>query len=211
MIDHRARTSWPIVFGSDVEKRLKIYVDLLGKWRGAANLISEASFATIWTRHIADSAQLLAYAPSAHRWIDLGSGAGFPGMVIAIQLAECSEAVVHCIEHNNRKAVFLRQVARATGAPAIVHTNRIELVDPNSLVSVDAVTARGLAPLPRLVDFANVWLKNGAIGVFPCGRSALEQVRRLTQALQVEIESFPSKLDPRARIVRVRGATQAQP
>jgi 16S rRNA (guanine527-N7)-methyltransferase len=198
-----------IVAGSDFEKRLQIYVELLDHWRDAASLVSDATLADVWTRHIADSAQLLVYARTAERWVDLGSGAGFPGMVIAIKLAESSDAVVHCIESNKRKAAFLRQVARATGAPAVVHANRIEVVDPNSLLPVDAVTARGLAPLPRLVDFANVWLRNGAIGIFPCGRSAEEQVRSMNRALDVEIESFPSVLDPNARIVRVKRATQA--
>jgi 16S rRNA (guanine527-N7)-methyltransferase len=194
---------------AECESKLKIFVELLRRWRTATNLVSDPSFADVWTRHVADSAQLLAYAPSARRWVDLGSGAGFPGMVIAIQLAEYPGAVVHCIESNKRKAAFLREVARATAAPALVHVDRIELIDANSLLPVDAVTARGLAPLPRLVEFASVWLANGAIGIFPCGRSTKEQVRGLTQAVKLELESFPSKLDPSAQIVRVRRAMQA--
>jgi len=201
----------PHVLSSECEKQLRIYVQLLGQWRTGINLISEASFADVWTRHVADSAQLLDYASSARRWVDLGSGAGFPGMVIAIQLARYPDAVVHCIESDKRKAAFLRQVARVTGAPAVIHVNRIELLDANSMSTVDAVTARGLAPLLRLVDYAKVWLRNGATGIFPCGRSAQKQVQELAQAPGLEIESFPNKFEPGARIVRVRCATQGQP
>jgi len=197
------------VHDSELEKKFEIYVELLGKWKNATNLISEAGFANVWRRHIADCAQLLAYAPEARRWVDLGSGAGFPGMVIAIQLAECPGTIIHCVESDKRKAAFLRQVARATGAPALVHANRIELGDPNSLMPVDAVTARGLAPLPRLIDFANVWLRNGAIGIFSCGRSAQDQARKLTQAAQFEIEAYPNKLDSSALIIRARTAPRA--
>ena len=149
MTDHNVRTEVlpapaPI---SECHGQLKIFVDLLGRWRKATNLISNESFANVWTRHIADSAQLLDYAPSARHWVDLGSGAGFPGIVIAIQLSEFPGAAVHCIESDKRKAAFLRQVARETGAPALVHANRIELIDPNSISPVDAVTARGSRPL----------------------------------------------------------------
>jgi 16S rRNA (guanine527-N7)-methyltransferase len=206
MTDDPADASSVVVHDFQLEKRFAIYVELLGKWQDATNLISKAGFANVWKRHIADCAQLLAYAPDARRWVDLGSGAGFPGMVIAIQLADCPGAIIHCVESNKRKAAFLRQVARATGAPALVHVNRIESVDPNSLMPVDAVTARGLAPLPRLIEFANVWLRNGAIGIFPCGRSAQDQVRGLIQALHVEIQAYPNKLDPNAQIVRVWSA-----
>ena len=97
------------------------YVDLLARWRKTTNLISESTFASVWTRHIADSAQLLALAPGAIRWVDMGSGAGFPGLVIAIQLAGVPGAVVHCIESDQRKCAFLREAARATGAAATIH------------------------------------------------------------------------------------------
>jgi 16S rRNA (guanine527-N7)-methyltransferase len=209
MTDDPAEASPVIARDSELEKRLAIYVELLGKWKNATNLISESGFANVWKRHIADCMQLLAFAPDARRWVDLGSGAGFPGMVIAIQLAECPGAIIHCVESDKRKAAFLRQVARATGAPALVHVNRIELVDPKSLMPVDAVTARGLAALPQLIEFANVWLMSGAIGIFPCGRSAQGQAQKLGQAIKVNIEIYPNKLDPSARIVRVWSPPQA--
>jgi 16S rRNA (guanine527-N7)-methyltransferase len=196
---------------AQLERRLDIYVDLLSRWRKITNLISEATFHQVWTRHIADSAQLLNYAPGSRRWVDMGSGAGFPGIVIAIQLADLPGAQVHCIESDKRKCAFLREVARATGAPARVHAARVENIDPESLGPVDAVTSRALAPLPKLIEFANVWLSRGAIGIFPRGRTAEAQIEALSFTPPFHIESFPSELDPEARIVRVRGAEQASP
>jgi 16S rRNA (guanine527-N7)-methyltransferase len=194
----------------ELEERLDIYVGLLARWRKITNLISEATFANVWSRHIADSGQLLGFAPNARRWVDMGSGAGFPGMVIAIQLANTPGARVHCIESDQRKCAFLREVARATSAPVQIHAARIESIDPDALAPVDAVTSRALAPLPRLVEFANVWLSRGAIGVFPRGRSAEEQIEAFSNAPQLQIESFPSQLDPKARIIRVHSAEQVR-
>ena len=194
----------------ETEARLAVYVDLLARWRKVTNLISEASFAEVWTRHIADSAQLLALAPHAQRWVDMGSGAGFPGMVIAIQLADVAGARVHCLESDQRKCAFLREVARATGAPAEIHAVRIESIDPESLAPVDAVTARALAPLPRLLEFAKVWIAQGAVGVFPRGRSAEAQLETTPAAQDFAIEFVASKLDPEAVILRVRSASKAR-
>jgi len=154
----------------ETRERLQTFVDLLDRWRRVVNLVSDSSSHRIWTRHVVDSAQLLRLAPEARIWIDLGSGAGFPGLVIAIQLAEAKGARVHLIESDRRKSAFLREAARATGAPAVVHNSRIE--DAGALFAgpVDAVTARALAPLPRLIPLATLWLDRGAIGVFPLGR-----------------------------------------
>ncbi len=210
MTADRARALALVPLSPQTEARLAVYVDLIGRWRKLTNLISEASFAEVWTRHIADSAQLLALAPHARRWIDLGSGAGFPGMVIAIQLADLADARVHCIESDRRKCAFLRQVARATGAPAEIHAARIESIDPEALAPVDAVTARALAPLPRLVEFAKVWLAQGAVGVLPRGRSAEAQLEALPAAPDLAIDLVASKLDPEAAIVRVRSASKAR-
>jgi len=151
-------------------ERLQVFIDLLGRWRSVVNLVSDASFKSVWTRHVADSAQLLPLAPKALVWVDMGSGAGFPGLVIAIQLAEVEGAHVHLIESDQRKSAFLREAARATGAPVTVHSSRIQEAGSEITSSVDAVTARALAPLPRLMAFATLWLDKGAIGVFPQGK-----------------------------------------
>jgi 16S rRNA (guanine527-N7)-methyltransferase len=206
----RARALALVPVAADIEARLAVYVELLGRWRKITNLISEASFVEVWTRHIADSAQLLALAPQARRWVDLGSGAGFPGMVIAIQLAGIAGARVHCLESDQRKCGFLREVARATGASAEIHAARIESIDPGSLAPVDAVTARAFAPLPHVIELARVWIAQGAVGVFPRGRSAEAQLEAVPAAQDLTIDLVASKLDPAAAILKVRSASKAQ-
>jgi 16S rRNA (guanine527-N7)-methyltransferase len=124
-------------------------------------------------------------------------------MVIAIQLAEIRGAEIHCIESDQRKCAFLREVARATAAPAHIHATRIETVDPTMLESMDAVTSRALAPLPRLVDLAHPWLTRRAIGIFPRGRSEASSAESSSDASEFQFESLPNKLDRGARIVRV--------
>jgi 16S rRNA (guanine527-N7)-methyltransferase len=188
----------------ETEQRLQIYVDLLDRWRKITNLISAASFEHVWTRHIADSAQLLALAPQAKRWVDLGSGAGLPGLVLAIQLAETPGALVHLIESDQRKCAFLREGVRHTGAPAKVHAVRVESAQAQSLTPVDAVTARAFAPLPQLMDFAKVFLARGAVGVFPRGRSTGTQIAELPSESAYNIESRASRIDSEAAILLVR-------
>ena len=190
-------------------ERLDIYVDLLGRWRKITNLVSESTFSDVWMRHFADCQQIIAFAPDAKRWLDLGSGAGFPGMVIAIQLAETPGALVHCVESDQRKCAFLRAVATATGAPARLHSRRIEALDVAEIPDVQAVTARAVAPLPQLIEYAEPWLRRGAVGIFPRGRSAQTQVGTLDIIPQFQIETFPSKIDPDARIVQVRLPSQS--
>jgi 16S rRNA (guanine527-N7)-methyltransferase len=186
------------------EQRLAVLVDLLTRWRMATNLISEISFASVWTRHIADSAQLLGIAPGAKRWVDMGSGAGFPGLVIAIQLAEVPGAIVHCIESDQRKCAFLREAARATGAAAQIHPQRVDTVNADKLGSVDVVTARAFAPLPLTLEFAKVWLERGAQGVFPRGRSAEDQLKGLNLNRAFALEVLPSVVNADAAILRIR-------
>ena len=206
----RARALALVPVPPEAERRLAVYVDLLARWRKVTNLISEASFAEVWTRHIADSAQLRALAPAAKTWVDLGSGAGFPGLVIAILIADIAGARVHCIDSDRRKCAFLREVARETGAPAEIHAERVEQIDPESLLPVDAVVARAFAPLPRLIELANVWIMHGAVGVFPRGRSAEAQLEALPAAPDLTIETFASQLDPEAAILRARRRLDAR-
>ena len=110
----------------ETAERLAAYVALLRKWQRAENLIAPSTLPAIWRRHVADSAQLVALFPEARRWLDLGSGAGFPGLVVAILGAEHADTAVHLVESNRKKCAFLRQAIRETGAPAIVHEGRIE-------------------------------------------------------------------------------------
>jgi len=131
-------------------------------------------------------------------------------MVLAIQLADATGAVVHLIESDQRKCAFLREVARATGAAAQIHAARIESIDPEALMPVDAITARALAPLPRLLEIAKVWLAAGAVGVFPRGKTTDAQLRDHPGASAQQFVTAASKIDPCAAILVVRRPESAQ-
>ena len=204
LADDRRAASRLVPVSRETEDRLAIFVELLDRWRQKTNLISNSTFATVWTRHIADSAQLSALAPDAKRWVDMGSGAGFPGLVIAIQLAGVPGALVHCIESDRRKCAFLREAVRATGAAAAIHPQRVEAIEPKSLGTVDAVTARAFAPLPLTLELARPWMERGAIAVFPRGESAKDQIAALPEAWAYAIETLQSVVNPKAAILRIR-------
>jgi 16S rRNA (guanine527-N7)-methyltransferase len=131
-------------------------------------------------------------------------------MVLAIQLAGQAGAEVHLIESDQRKCAFLREAAHATGAPARIHCARIESIAPDSLAPVDAVTARALAPLPIVLDFASVWIMRGAIGIFPRGRTGDAQLRAFSGSSNMRFETVASRIDDRAAILIVRRGESAQ-
>jgi 16S rRNA (guanine527-N7)-methyltransferase len=188
----------------ETEQRLSLFVELLDRWRRVTNLVSESTFDVVWTRHIADSAQLAPLSSGAVRWLDMGSGAGFPGLVVAILLADTPGAVVHCVESDQRKCAFLREVARVTGGPAIIHAVRIEALDPVVIGPVDAVSARAFAPLPATLDLAKQWLARGAVGLFPRGKSAAAQLEQVSPDPRYAIERIPSIVEAEGVILRVR-------
>ncbi len=204
LADNRQAALRLVPVSRETEDRLAAFVDLLDRWRKTTNLVANSTFPSVWTRHIADSAQLIGLAPEAKRWVDMGSGAGFPGLVIAIQLADVPGAVVHCIESDQRKCAFLREAARATGAAARIHPKRVEAIEPLSLGAVDAVTARAFAPLPLTLKLARPWLERGATAVFPRGESARDQLAALPEANAYAIEALPSVVNPKATILRIR-------
>src|SRR5437588_1897683 len=152
-------------FGASVSRetwgRLDQFVELLIARQKTLNLIANSTLPQLWTRHIADSLQLLPLAPTAQKWIDLGAGAGFPGLVIACALAEMPDAKIHLVESRQKKAAFLRDVVSALSLPAIVHARRIEDFAAGNTEPFDVVTARALAPLDKLLGYANSLLKTG--------------------------------------------------
>jgi 16S rRNA (guanine527-N7)-methyltransferase len=193
-----------IAVSRETEERLAIYVDLLARWQAATNLVSERTLDHVWTRHLADSAQLLDLNPAAACWLDIGSGAGFPGIVIAIRLAEKNDGIVHCVESDRRKCAFLREVVRATGARARIHSERIECVDRHEIGSIEAVTARAFAPLSSTFLLSQDWLAQGARGLFPRGKSANAELRSLGPIPGYRAELIPSVLDSESAIVVIR-------
>src|ERR1700759_311515 len=137
----------------ETESRLDAYVDLLVRWQAKTNLVASSTLPNLWTRHISDSLQLLTLAPSAKTWVDLGSGGGFPGVVLACALAGIDGAMVHLVERNAKKAAFLREALRITAAAGTVHLADIGDNVDRIASSVDCVTARALAPLHQLIGF----------------------------------------------------------
>jgi 16S rRNA (guanine527-N7)-methyltransferase len=194
----------------EIVGRLDRFVELLLERQQKQNLIAASTIPIIWTRHIADSLQLMALAPGARTWIDLGSGAGFPGLVLACALADTPGAVVHLVESTKKKAAFLDETARLIGAPAIVHAVRIEDFVKKFSGAPDVITARALAPLEVLLDLARPWFEKGAQGLFPKGQDVESELTQATKYWNIEAVLVPSKPNPQSRIVVVRSARRRQ-
>jgi 16S rRNA (guanine527-N7)-methyltransferase len=187
----------------ETSARLDRFVALLVDWQRRTNLIAASTVPTIWTRHIADSLQLLALAPQTQTWVDLGSGAGFPGLPIACAMADRSGARMHLVESNAKKAAFLREAVRQTGAPAVVHAVRIADFVKGFGVPADVVTARALASLAELLAAAYPLLRAGALGLFPKGQDVATELTEAAKCWNIEATLVPSRTDPKARIVLV--------
>jgi 16S rRNA (guanine527-N7)-methyltransferase len=191
-------------------QRLDRFVELLLTWQRTTNLIAPSTVAHLWTRHIADSLQLIDLAPDALVWIDLGSGGGFPGLVIACALADRPGAAVHLVESNAKKAAFLREAQRVTGAPAIVHATRIEDFAQTFQDRAEVVTARALAPLKSLLDQCFPLLgKSGVVGLFPKGQNAELELGEARKSWNIKVNLVPSRTDPTGRIVVIRELVRA--
>lgn len=206
MAEDRARAMALVPVSREIAARLDRFVALLLQWQTRINLIAPSTIPAIWTRHIADSLQLLELAPQAKCWVDLGSGGGFPGIPIGCALADVAGATVHLVESNAKKAAFLREAVRHIGAPAIVHPVRIEEFMRNFSERPDVVTARALAPLQDLLALAEPLLKTGAKGLFPKGQDVDAELTLASKCWSMQMELVPSKTDPRARIVVVDGS-----
>ena len=184
--------------------RLDQFVDVLLQWQRKTNLIAASTIPRIWTRHIADSLQLLPLAEGAHRWVDLGSGPGFPGLVIAAALAGKPQAEVHLVESNGKKATFLREAARHIGAPALVHAVRIEDFAKGFDRRPDVVTARAVAPLTKLLRLAHPLLKTGAQGLFLKGQDVAAELTEASKYWTIDAALVTSKTNALSRVVVVR-------
>ncbi|MBD8687888.1 MULTISPECIES: 16S rRNA (guanine(527)-N(7))-methyltransferase RsmG [unclassified Rhizobium] len=141
----------------ETQERLEHFVELFKKWNATTNLVAPSTLPELWSRHIADSAQIFHLSPQSRTWVDLGSGGGFPGIITAILLAEQQDGWVHLVESNNKKAGFLRVALKETGARGSVHPVRIETA-PSLVGPCDAVSARALAELDALFDYIHPWV-----------------------------------------------------
>ena len=185
--------------------RLKTYADLIAKWQKAINLVSAGDMADLWRRHMLDSAQLVDHMPPPPKnrdrvIVDLGSGAGFPGMVLAIMGA----GEVHLIESDQRKSTFLAEAARMTGAPAIVHNLRIEdFLQKRPDFKADVVVARGLAPLPKLLEYAAPLLAAEGVCLFLKGESLGKELTQAGKEWIMRADQLPSRTSRSGIILRL--------
>lgn len=183
--------------------RLSAYAELLVKWQAAINLVGQSTLRDLWRRHLYDSAQLFALLPPNTRTlVDLGSGAGLPGLVLSI----LGVPEVHLIESDQRKAAFLREAARITGSSAQVIDKTIESA-PH--FRADAVTARALAPLDRLLGYAECFTGNNTVCFFLKGRGLEDELTSAAESWIMKIERVVSRTDPKGSILVVRGYARA--
>jgi 16S rRNA (guanine527-N7)-methyltransferase len=196
----RALTLTPV--SRETLARLDRFVALLLETQSHTNLIGPATIPELWTRHVADSLQLLDLAPDAKVWLDLGSGAGFPGLVVACALAERPGAAVHLVESTGKKAAFLQSVAETLALPATVHHIRAESFSPR--FAAEVITARALAPLPKLFGYVAPLLKSGAKALLPKGQDVEAELTEAAKYWKIEADQVASRTNPAGRIVVVQ-------
>ena len=187
----------------ETEARLDRYVALLLEWQAKTNLVAPSTLPNLWTRHISDSLQLLSLAPTARTWIDLGSGGGFPGVVLACALAETPGAMVHLVERVAKKAAFLREAIRVTGAPGAVHLADIGDTVERFAGAVDCVTARAVAPLHQLIGFAEPLVKRGAKALFLKGQDVEAELTEATKYWKIKPKLHSSRTGGQGWIVEL--------
>ena len=187
----------------ETEERLDRYIALLQEWQAKTNLVAPSTLPQLWTRHISDSLQLLDLAPEAKIWLDLGSGGGFPGVVLACAMADRAGAQVHLVERNAKKAAFLREAIRVTRAPGVVHLSEIGDIVEKWSGRVDCVTARALAPLHQLIGFAEPLVKNGARALFLKGQDVEAELTESTKYWKIEPKLHSSRTGGQGWIVAI--------
>jgi len=190
-------------------ERLVAFEQLFLKWNRSINLAAPSTLDDVWGRHILDSAQLARIAPQAKRWADLGSGGGFPGLVLAFLLLGRDGASIDLVESNRKKASFLQAVIGQFGLPARVVARRID--DSYALVSApEIVTARALAALPALLDLSAPWLTKGSRALFHKGRDYRAEVEESTHRWAFDLVEHPSMTDPQGVILEMSNLRSAE-
>jgi 16S rRNA (guanine527-N7)-methyltransferase len=178
--------------------RLEGFAGLLGKWQRSINLVAAGTLPDIWRRHMLDSAALFPLIPSGARTlVDLGSGAGFPGLVLAI----LGVPEVHLIDSDARKCAFLTEAARHFASGTKVHRGRIETITP---IPADVLTARALAELEDLLGYGKRFLKPGGVCLFLKGSRAEDELTRARQRWRMVAEAFPNPADSSGKILRIK-------
>jgi 16S rRNA (guanine527-N7)-methyltransferase len=187
----------------ETEARLDRYIALLLEWQAKTNLVAPSTLPNLWTRHVSDSLQLLSLAPTAKSWVDLGSGGGFPGVVLACALVETPGAQVHLVERIAKKAAFLREAIRVTASQGTVHLADIGDTVDRIAGPIDCVTARALAPLHQLIGFAEPWVKEGATALFLKGQDVEAELTEATKYWNIEPKLHASRTGGQGWIVEL--------
>jgi 16S rRNA (guanine527-N7)-methyltransferase len=185
--------------------RLERYAALLAHWQKSTNLVASATLPRLWSRHFADSAQIRGLAPEARLWLDLGSGAGFPGLVVAILQTGQPGFRMHLVESNHKKCAFLAEVVRETKAPVDIHAVRIEQLGESAhRLEPDVISARALAPLPRLFELAQPFFGPETRGLFLKGREAEAEIEEAMAAWDFAATPHQSLTSADSHVVEVR-------
>jgi 16S rRNA (guanine527-N7)-methyltransferase len=206
----RRNVPWPADplarFGLSESARrdLERFVALLTEWQRVHNLVARGALDEVWTRHVADSLQLLRHAPDFREWVDLGSGAGFPGLVVAIASKDSSERHFTLVESNSKKAAFLRAAIRETGVNATVAAERIEAHALKQAGRADVISARALAPLPALLALAAPYAHAGSVMLFLKGREYVHELDAASQSWRFDVIDHESATDSGGRVLAIR-------
>ena len=200
----QALNGWAV--SRETAERLEHFATLFRKWAGAINLVAPSTLDDLWNRHIADSAQIFQLTSSPRNWVDLGSGGGFPGIITAIFLTEIGTGWVHLVESNNKKAAFLRTAIAETGARASVHPARIEKA-PELIVDCDAISARALAELDLLLEFARPWAdRNDQLkAYFHKGRDYRAEIEKSRRRWEFDLVIHESTVEKDSVVVEIGG------
>lgn len=187
-------------------ERLQVFEAVIRKWNPSINLVSRNSMAELWERHIVDSVQVFrATEPKGH-WVDLGSGGGFPGLIISILAhEEAPDLNVTLVESDQRKSAFLRNAARECGVKCKVISKRIEQAEPQN---ADILSARALADLSLLLEFADRHLSPGGVALFPKGVSWKKELEQARNKWSFDAEAITSLTEPDAAILKIKGVTR---
>ncbi|WP_439148731.1 16S rRNA (guanine(527)-N(7))-methyltransferase RsmG [Sulfitobacter sp.] len=186
----------------ETSDKLAQFAQLVEKWTAKINLISKPSIPHIWDRHIRDSVQLYQHAPNGNHWVDLGSGGGFPAIVLALMSQQDGrQTKFTLVESDQRKCVFLRTAIRELGLDASVINDRIEKIAP---LNADILSARALANLKMLVGFANVHLAEDGVALFPKGSNWEAEDVDARKVWQYTCDPIPSETDPSAAVLRIK-------
>ncbi len=181
----------------------QIYVDLLVEWQGKTKLVSTSSLTKVWRRHICDSVQCKIILSAKTKWLDIGSGAGFPGLVISILGRNESGFDVQLIESNKMKCAFLRKVIRETGAPAEVFPGRIESAT-KQYRDIEVVSARALASLEKLFELTSGWIEEGAVGLFPKGRDYSQELEKCRGRWEFDLLVHESRIEKNSVLLEIQ-------